>query len=568
MRPSRKIALIALTALLVMSLSIGATWASAREDEKRELDKEKVDPNTNPVANEGYHFEYDRGLYHSYLINKVSDENSGSYFKFDLRSMQGPSLTVDMGKYSPKGSVDLGVKVNFYGLVEFKDMNNNNEFDPLVDKVVSHVPLSDRLYTLGYIKQVEPKEPELDKEAYRKGYQKGYDLGYDIGMKVGIYGIENGLPYSDDPFENMPDEILERVKALIQEQMDKITDRDAGDENVLRSFVKGFIEGLRTGIHDGYRDAYGVENDVDDDVNVERTFYNDTVERPSNTEKDPNRIKEDEKDKGSDKDPEMLPEETPVRRPKAYLKPLKVIQENFTSDGFHIAFGIEDIHGTINFRIGIRAYYGEDGSVIPQAGGIKINIDGYPYRARDTQVALIAEGSSHFQKRNYRGILEENDNDDVIQTTSDVTETEVQDNSRFDPHTLIRHIIPVFVDNEGEVYQPLWQDYHKRIVEDQNLWGYSYTEYHLGGFSFTRDQVPPMVKDEEDPEEEDGEVSEEIDDNDDMINIMPTSNEETSTKDAGSILSSTWVWAAGIGSVLVALGAVAMICILVLTRKR
>ncbi len=222
MRPSRKIALIGLTALLVMSLSIGATWASAREDEKRELDNEKVDPNTYPVANEGYHFEYDRGLYHAYLINKVSDGNSGSYFKFDLRSMQGPSLSVNMGKYNARGSVDLGVKVNFYGLVEFKDMNNNSEFDPLVDKVVSHVPLSDRLYTLGYIKQVEPKEPELDKEAYRKGYKNGYDLGYEIGMKVGNYGIENGLPYSDDPFENMPDEILERVKALIQEQMDKI----------------------------------------------------------------------------------------------------------------------------------------------------------------------------------------------------------------------------------------------------------------------------------------------------------------------------------------------------------
>ncbi len=298
----------------------------------------------------------------------------------------------------------------------------------------------------------------------------------------------------------------------------------------------------------------------------ERPISKDEVVRSSSTEKDPNREMEDEK--GSERKPEMPPEEKPVRRPKAYLKPLKVIQENFTSDGFHIAFGMEDLRGIINFRIGIRAYYGEDGLVIPQAGGIRINIEGYPYRARGTQVALIAEGSSHFQKRNFRGILEENDDVAVIQTNSDVSETEVQNNTRFDPHTLIRHIIPVFVDNDGSVIHPLWQDYHKRIVEDQNLWGYSYTEYHLGGFSFTRDQIPSMVKDEEDLEEEEDDVTDEREDNDDTISIMPTSNEETKTKDTGSILSSSWVWAAGIGSVLAALGAVAMISIVVLSRKR
>ncbi len=596
MRTTRKFALIGMTALFVLSLSIGAAWAVAQEDSESKDKTGNNDPSIYPYPGEGYHFEYDRGMYHAYLINKVDNGEDGSYFHLNLHSKQGPSLSVDMGGYDEYGSYGMGVKANFYGLVEFRDLNDNGEFDPLVDKVVSHVPLSCRFYHLGIVepeKPEQPEEPEYNKEAYGKGYEKGYDIGYDIGMKLGLMMIEEGIPYTEDPFENMPEEIRERIKALIEEHLDMYQNTDSADPSRIRSFVKGFIAGIHDGIHDGYRDAYLIDGHPEENIFYEddmtRAYGNENDEGSEkderNRKEDPDRDRdEDEKEEDGRRRKDDDSRNKPVWCNRPLLNPLEVIDETFTSEGFHLAYQMTDLKELITFQMGIRAYYAEDGSVIPQAGGIRINIAGYPYKARDTQVALIAEGSSHYNERYpVAWIQEDEESETDVYMLDEEEDDEEEEGTDIDPRSLIRHIIPVFVNNEGEVYQPLWQDYHKRIVEEENLWGYLYSEYHLGAFSFTRDQVPPVDKDveEENPEEEEEypeyeeeEDPEEIEEEegteestDDTIGLV-TPSDDTTSKDAGAALTSTWVLAAGIGAVVAVLGTVALIGILVFAGKR
>jgi acylphosphatase len=398
----------------------------------------------------------------------------------------------------------------------------------------------------------------------------------------------------------MPEEMVERIKALIEDHMDMFEDMDM-EEGMIRAFLKGFSEGIRKGIHEGYRDAYHLDEGAEDDFETydEMTKAADTRPDGRNDkddrngkedpkrEEDENRRKEKrEKDEECGKDNEVYKERNSWK-PKALLQPLEVIEETFTSEGFHLAFEMTDLRDLISFEIGIRAYYDEDGSVVPQAGGIEINIAGYPYKARDTQVALIAEGSSYYNEK-YNVWIHEDD-DDVYILEEEIEEDEEEDpeedeDSRIDPGSLIGHIIPVFIDNDGEVFEPLWQDYHRSIREDENLWGYSYSEYHLGAFSFTRDQVPSVDNEEDDPEEdedegEDPEEDEEEEDpeededesreeNDDTIGLINSSGDDSASKDAGSVLSSTLAWAVGIGTILAVLAGVLVLGILLYARKR
>jgi hypothetical protein len=242
-----------------------------------------------------------------------------------------------------------------------------------------------------------------------------------------------------------------------------------------------------------------------------------------------------------------------------------------------------DIKGIVTFRIGIRAYYDDDGSVIPRAGGIRINISGYPYTTDDTLVALIAEGSASFDERYGNRMVDECEDEELIIADSTLLEEDEvnreEENPEFDPHSLIGHIVPVFIDEDGDVIEPVWQDYHKKISEDMSLRGYSYLEFHLGGFSFTRDQVHPVdidadleekesMEEEPDPgeagENETGETEKE-----DALDIMPSASEETSAfRYAGSLLADTWFMAAGIGLILASLASLALIGMVVYHKRK
>jgi len=342
-------------ALLVLALLAALPVAAASDDGTGAREK-KDQPDVGTP--EGRHFSLDRDL-HSVRMNAfLSEGGSTSSTSFYMGAMDGLS-TGYRSSYSTCGwSGDLSAWIDILGVVEYLDSNGNGVYDPLKDKVVSTLPLSERFGYLEFIPGKDPTPvpplPPTDGE-----YRKGHSIGYEIGKNWGAHDRENGLEYDPDP------------KGHLAEYFNGT---DTANKEALRG--QDFIDGLIDGYMAGYDEGYGIA-------------HVDPIVEPDTRGQDPS-------EKGCPV-PDERPDQTgseknrpwpPICRP--YFKPLEVITEKYDQDSYALSYSVEDRTGVFHAKIGIAGELFGHGIVVPERARIVISIVDYPYESKSGRLAVIS----------------------------------------------------------------------------------------------------------------------------------------------------------------------------------
>lgn len=158
---------------------------------------------------EGRSFSYNRDADGAYLSSMMTEENVTDSVYISVSTYDGLQIyySASSGDWEEGITMDIGLDV--LGILEFKDLDDDGEYDPLVDELISTLPLSSSFLHLDFIPGDDPVEPPEDPEPsedeWDKGYEEGYDEGYEVGYQVGKEHAETGMEYFPDPWEYFPE---------------------------------------------------------------------------------------------------------------------------------------------------------------------------------------------------------------------------------------------------------------------------------------------------------------------------------------------------------------------------
>lgn len=197
MKNSLTLATGVIFALLVLT-SIGVLAGAVDERGEDSI------PPFNELNNNGRYFEYNRDTQSAYLSSMITDEDVSSFVNFYIEARSGLYISYSAGFTDQGIGQSMYLDASVLGLIEFEDLNENSEYDPFVDEIVSTHALSDEFYYLDFISDV-PDEPDIPDSKWNEGYSEGYATGYKVGYAAGQEDLENGNEFSPDPWEYFPE---------------------------------------------------------------------------------------------------------------------------------------------------------------------------------------------------------------------------------------------------------------------------------------------------------------------------------------------------------------------------
>jgi hypothetical protein len=487
---------------------------------------------------EGRSFSYERQSDGAYLSSMMTEENVTDSVYLSVSTHDGLQLyySASTGDWEQGASMNIGLDV--LGLLEFKDTDGDGKFDPLVDEVISTLPLSSRFQYLDFVKEEEPEPPEDPKEPveeWDRGYKDGYEKGYEVGYRVGVEHAESGMEYNPDPWEHFPE-----LKDLFNwsdpdEGWDDYPDWE-DDEGIFIPFFDI------------------IENDdgtitlviIDENGNEEQLTFSSFEEFeewlmkqfPEEPPKDPEYPPEDPE--YPPEIPELDPyyegylfglmdgffqgymegygldddifypcyeEEGTIREDygvtdiwcpepwpeyRDHFLPLEANTERYGSEGYDLSYSVSDIGGYVSFNIFASGPLAGEFAFKP-ALGLEMTVD-YPFTSNDTQAAIIMDTS--FSSFTYTGGICYILDDDVFEPYANAEEVENTD--------VETPKIPwMAFDEDGNELSTIVSRYYRQYGEWEDLYTsgvYSYEGLIISLPSSINDHVEPEIP--EDPKED------------------------------------------------------------------
>ncbi len=354
-RIAASLLVLAFIAALPMA-AVGDDGTAAREK------KERPDQGTP----EGRHFSFDRDLHSVMMYASLSKGGAVSSTSFHFEARDGLHASYSSSYRTTGWGEDLSAWIEVLGVLEYVDSNGNGVYDPLKDKVVSTLPLSERFHYLDFIPRDDtdpiPPVPPDDSE-----YRKGYSIGYEIGKKWGSHDLQNGLDYDPDPREHLKE---------------YIGDYDPSSSVIQPEHSEGSIKGLIAGYTAGYDAGYGIE-------------IVDPIIEPETRGEKTSPVEDEDPKEGNDNSDTKRPDMPPYRI-KSYFKPLSVGTERYDQDSYTLSYSVEDLTGVFHAKIQIAGDLFGMGIVVPERAHFGFDIVDYPFNCKRGKLAVIAySGSSH-----------------------------------------------------------------------------------------------------------------------------------------------------------------------------
>lgn len=343
--------------LLVLAFIAALPVAAAGDDGTVAREKKEWLDQGSP---EGRHFSFDRDLHSVNMYAYLSDGRAVSSTSFHFEARDGLYASYSSSYRTAGFGEELSAWIVALGVLEYVDSNGNGMYDPLKDKVVSTLPLSERFHYLEFIPGDDtgptPPVPPDDGE-----YRKGYSIGYEIGKKWGSLDLENGLEYDPNPREHLKE---------------YLGDYDPTSSVIRPECPDGFMKGLIAGYMSGYDAGYGIA--IEDPI----------IEPEAMGEKtDP--VEDGKPGEGNDNSDTKRPEMPPYWV-KSYFMPLSVVTEKYDQDSYALSYSVEDLTGVFHAKIGIAGEIFGTGIVVPERAHFGFDIVDYPFKCKSGRLAVIA----------------------------------------------------------------------------------------------------------------------------------------------------------------------------------
>jgi len=346
--------------------------------------------NASELRKEDRHLYVDKDTFFA-SINSFSKVDGAPWFSFKVNAHDELEVHANYGFNDREGG-DVGMGIRFLALIEFHDVVSDGIYDESSDKMVSFYPLSASAFESDFLKRtndwsdvaVDPSAEVIEKgiwdiefaKAYEAGFIKGWEMGYHHGSRD--QGASSA--YMPDITNHITEEEMRSLQTGIRADLGSM----GYEDEILEWLYRGSLMALHAGFSRGYDSGYHEDDGQDPaaDTNAELTSMHKTSSSATRGELTPYAAA----DTAGLRSDYILPK----------YRPLKISRQDNGQGGYDQVIVIRDNNNVFGLRCVVSSDYVTigNGYLSPASMKVDILIDDYPYRGRDTQLALLMEMGS------------------------------------------------------------------------------------------------------------------------------------------------------------------------------
>jgi hypothetical protein len=313
------------------------------------------------------------------VLSIREDVEEEIYFEFKFKAASELSIDIEAGKRTDNTSVKHEMDLDFIGIIEYVDGNQNGQFDQTSDLAISIYPLSNQIYFNDMVQKVKTVNNEnilnitkeqFDEELlniFYRGYDEGYNNGLISGSEEGQIDLENNYTYNNNYFyHHSIKDLRMMVNSVIDVLNDDLHQLNFSYEELIKLMENGFYSGFSKGFKSGYDDSFLKLENKAVQKSETRSFWGYWNDYDINI----------------------------WERPEIWLpryKTITVTEMARINHASEIILKIEDVRGNFILSCVISNHFSEveNGYLSPSAVKFNMNIKNYPYENENTDLALM-----------------------------------------------------------------------------------------------------------------------------------------------------------------------------------